>query len=76
MEIAQGGDGFCARPEHEVICVAQNDLGTLFGEGIWKQAFDGTLSADGHENGRFEGAVARGDAGVAGLAFGGKEVLF
>ena len=61
MEIAEGGDGFLAGAEHEVISICQNNLRTGGGDVVGEDSFDGALCADGHEGWGVELAVGCGD---------------
>ena len=62
MQIAKLCDDVFAGAEHEVISVCENNLRASGGDVIGEDAFDGPLSADGHEGGGVEGAVGGGDA--------------
>ena len=69
-------DDLLAGAEHQVIGVGEDDLRPGGGDVVGQDALDRPLRADGHERGRVEDAVARGDAaearvggGVAGEQF-------
>ena len=74
VEIAQCRDGFLAGAEHEVVGVSQDYLRTGGGELIGENAFDCALRTDGHEGGRVEDAMRRGDAAEASAGGVGEKI--
>src|SRR5262249_2873422 len=61
MKAAASRDEIVARPQIEVIGVAEQDLRAEFFEIPVRDAFDGALRADRHERRRLHVAVRRGD---------------
>ena len=71
---AEFADQLVAGPEEEVIGVGEDDFGAeVLGEIALREAFDGGLGADGHEDGSFDiavGGVEDAGAGAGVGAFG------
>ena len=57
MQAAELLDQLRARPQHQVIGVGEDDLRACLAQFFRRDAFDGGLRADGHEDGRRDGAV-------------------
>jgi hypothetical protein len=58
VESAEVADELVARAKEEVIRIAEDDGGAkVFGEVALREAFDGGLRTDGHEDGRGDVAV-------------------
>jgi hypothetical protein len=74
VQAAEAFDALGARPQHQVIGVAQQDLGSGGGDRLRLHRLHRRRRADGHEGRRLDGAVGRRDAAAAGGAIGAKEV--
>ncbi len=70
MQAAHAADGFVARTEIEVVCVAEDDLDAEGFEQILRDGFDGTGGAYGHENGGFNSLVGQDELGAAATGLG------
>src|SRR5579885_2593070 len=57
VETSEFLDRLVSGPEHQVICIPQNNLRPEFFQIIDGHGLDRGIGADGHENRRFEGAV-------------------
>ena len=71
MQAAHLGDEVVAGTEGEVIGVAEDHVGAGRFELVRRQSLDGGLGADGHEDGRIDGAVRSVQPAEAGGAIGG-----
>ncbi len=49
----------CTRPQHQVKCIAEDDLGAVGGNFLRRDALDGAVGADRHEHGGPHGATAK-----------------
>ena len=75
VQAAQPANQLVPRPQIEMVGVAEDDLSAEVFEDILGDGFDGTLCADGHEDGGFDGLVRKVDAGAASAGGGcGEEV--
>ena len=74
MQAAHLGDEVVAGAEGEVIGVAEDHAGAGRFELVGRQALDGGLGADGHEDRRIDGAVRRVQTAAAGGAVGGQDL--
>jgi hypothetical protein len=74
VEAAQPGDALGTGAEHEVVGVAQHDLGTRGGQHVDGQRLDGGSRADGHEGGGLDRAEGGREAAAAGGTVAGEEL--
>ena len=59
VQAAHPFNALVARAEEEMVSVGENDFGVEINNEIARgKSFDGALRADGHEHGRFDGAVS------------------
>jgi hypothetical protein len=73
VQAAVRADRFEARAQPEVKRIAEDDLRMHFLEFAWLDGFHGAVSADGHEDRRFDDAVIQRDAAAARLAVGAEQ---
>ena len=59
VQASEAGDPLVARPEIEVVCVREHDLGASLDEIARENRFDCALRADGHEGRRLHDPVRR-----------------
>ncbi len=67
VESAKLLDDLGAGPEPEVVGVPEDDLSIHHDEIVWVEGFDGSLRANGHEDGGLDHAVRSGEAASPGL---------
>src|SRR6266481_971838 len=65
VQAAKLADQLVARAQIKMIGVGEDDFRAKFFEGFLRQGFDGSLCANGHEEGRLDGAMRRGQAATA-----------
>ena len=63
-------DQFRAGPQQQVIGIAEDDLCSRLAQLFWRNALDGGLRADGHEDGRGDNPVRRLDRASSRPAIG------
>jgi len=68
VQPAQPGHAFGTRPQHEVVGIAQQDIGARRAHLLGIHALDGSGSADRHEGRRANEAARRRDAAGSGSA--------
>jgi hypothetical protein len=73
VQPAQPVDPFCGRAKHQVIGVAQQDIGPGRPDAFGKHGLDGGRRAYGHEGGRANLAARRRYGAAAGLAVSGMQ---
>ena len=61
MQTAQTSNAFRAGPQHQVIGIAENDIGAQLAHLIEIHGLDGADRADRHEGGRADDAARHGD---------------
>ena len=74
VQSAQGRDALGAGPQHQVIGVAEQDLGAGGGDRLRLHRLHRRGRAHGHEGRRLDGAVRGRDAAAPGGAVGGEEL--
>ena len=72
MQPAERGDALGGRPQHQMIGVAQNDVGAAGAHVGEMHGLDGRLRADRHEGRRAHDAMRGRDLALAGGAVGGE----
>ena len=70
VQSAEFCNPFSARAQHQVIGVAENDIGAKLGNLIHIHGLDRARRADRHEGGRADSAARHGDFTAPGLAIG------
>ena len=70
VHAAKLGDGLRAGAHLQVVGVVEHDLGAQGGNRVGQQALDGTLGANGHEDGRVDVAVGRVEDAGPGMRIG------
>jgi len=65
VQAAKLADEFVAGAQIEMIGIGEDDFRAEFFEGFLREGFDGSLRADGHEEGSLDRAVRRGQASAA-----------
>ncbi len=73
LQAAEGGDALRRRPQHQVIGIAERDIGAGGAQVAPVHAFHGAGRADRHEGGRAHHAMRRGQAAGAGAPVGRKQ---
>ena len=74
LQAAEGGNAFGARPQHQVIGVAEHDIGAGIAHLAPVQALHGACGADRHEGRRPHHAMRRGQLARARRAVGRDEI--
>jgi hypothetical protein len=74
MQAAKLGNDIVARPQGQVVGIAQDHLGAELLELIWRQALDRCLCTHGHKNRGVNHAVRGCQLAHAGLAVGRDQI--